>query len=109
MCPFGFPFRPAIGCDKPIIYHLIDLTQPYGYFFLLQRLYLVEQGLIGGCLLVTGSVGEIEFVEQSFRAGDLAVLNPAQFETVHRAFGFGDEEQVLETAVVAEGHSPVGA
>ena len=49
-------------------------------FFLLQCFHLVEQGLIGGGLLVTGSICEIELVEQSFRTGDLAVLDSAQVE-----------------------------
>ena len=76
-------------------------------FFLLQCFYFVEQGLIGGGLLVTGSICEIELVEQSLRAGYLAVLDSTQVERFQAAFGFGDEEQVLETAVVAEGHGPV--
>lgn len=73
----------------------------------MQCFHFVKQGLIGGGLLVTGSICEIELVEQSFRAGYLAVLDSTQVERFQAAFGFGDEEQVLETAVVAEGHGPV--
>ena len=74
----------------------------------MQCLYFVEQGLIGGGLLVTGSICEIELVEQSFRTGYLAVLDSAQVERFQASLGLGHEEQVLETTVIAESHGPVG-
>ena len=74
----------------------------------MQCFHFVKQGLIGSGLLVTGSICEIELVEQSFSTGYLAVLDTAQFETIQRALGLRHEEQVLEAAVVAEGHGPVG-
>ena len=59
-------------------------------------------------MFVVGSVSEIQLVEQSFCTGDLAVFDSTQLETIQRALGLRHKEQVLETAVVAEGHGPVG-
>lgn len=74
----------------------------------MQCLYFVEQGLIGGGLLVTGSICEIELVEQSFRAGYLAVLDSAQVERFQASLVSATKNRCLRPLSSRKCHGPVG-
>ena len=72
----------------------------------LVRGHYIEQALIAVHVVVHNIVGGY-FVEQLSCAGNLRFLNRSDVKRVHRAFGFGYEENVLYRALM-ERYRPVG-